>query len=88
MSISFFKKYPFTKEAIDHLKNLEIDIFSLSEQHPDVLNAAVENIEMLFDRGEYNEKELNLSITTFYVINLQMLYLKGPPNSCLRKISI
>ncbi|NVM02819.1 MAG: hypothetical protein HWN67_10810 [Candidatus Helarchaeota archaeon] len=58
MSISFFKKYSFTKEAIEHLKNLEIDIFSLSEQHPDVLNAAVENIEMILDRGEYNEKEL------------------------------
>ncbi len=58
MSISYFKKYPFTKEAIENLKNLEIDIFSLSEQHPDVLNTAVENIEMILDKGEYNEKEL------------------------------
>ncbi|MFX1451043.1 MAG: hypothetical protein ACFFCM_09385 [Promethearchaeota archaeon] len=58
MSISYYKKYPFTKEAIEHLKNLEIDIFSLSEQHPDVLNAAIENIEVILDKGEYSEKEL------------------------------
>ena len=58
MSNSYYTKYPFTKEAIEHLKTLEIDIYSLSEKYPEVLDAAVENIEFILEKGEYTKKNL------------------------------
>lgn len=53
MSISNYIKYPFAEETIKYLKDLEIDIFSLSERYPDVMDAAVKNIETILENGEY-----------------------------------
>lgn len=58
MSISYFVKYPFTKEAITNLETLEVDIFSIVDDYPEVFQTATENIEMILDKGEYIKTKL------------------------------